>query len=67
MSKNSNSRVNNKVYKQKEPSKTMLVHIKCPKILNKLLKMEKLTRDLNTIEETIIQLLNEYFNKNANK
>ena len=29
--------------------------------------MEKLTRDLNTIEEKIIQLLNEYFNKNANK
>ncbi len=37
----------------------MKIQIDLPKELNKKIKIEKIKRELNTLEETIIELLNE--------
>ncbi len=39
----------------------MLIQVDVPKELNKNLKLEKIKRDLNTLQEAIIEILKEHF------
>lgn len=43
----------------------MKIQLDIPKDLNKKLKIEKVNRDLENLQETIIKVLEDYFKKRA--
>ena len=45
----------------------MKVQVDIPNIINKKLKIEKIERDMNTISELIISILEERYGKNKTK
>lgn len=57
--------INRKIYIQESTKKYMQTHLDIPEYINRKIKYEKLERNLSTIQETVIAILNEYF-KNKN-
>jgi len=53
--------INRKIYKQEDIKKYMKIQINIPDYLNRMLKIEKAKRNQNYLQETIIQILDDYY------